>query len=213
MNGEHESVEEIQGICSSCGRPMIGEGLVEVNGQQVCKACLDARFRKPTRHVSWILRFVLSAVPGLGHLYMGMFNRGIQFAAVGVLGGVLLEALLWNSPLVPLFVFSMVFLSIFDAREMHLRMDQGISVEDKGFIDLKTFRFDLAWNSKYIGYGLIGVGAIALYNTILRDVVRLLVPFQIYSGIIRSANGLLIGCLTIGLGVYLLRKGIGKSTE
>lgn len=213
MNGENQHGAEIQGICSSCGRPIIGEGVVEVNGQQVCTECLGARFRKPTRHISGLFRFALSVVPGLGHLYMGMFNRGIQFAAVAVLGGVLLDALLFDSPLAPLLVFGMVFLSIFDAREMHLRMEQGIEVEDKGFIDLKTFRIDMAWNSKYIGYGLIGVGVIALYNTIVRDIIRLLVPYQIYSSIMRSANGLLIGVLTIGLGLYLLRKGIGKSSE
>jgi hypothetical protein len=211
MNVDSQTEKEIQGICHSCGRPITGQGLVEVNGQQVCQTCLDARFRRPARKISGLVRFALSVVPGVGHLYMGMFNRGIQFAAVTVLGGVLLDTILFSSPFSGLLVAGMVFLSIFDAREMHLRMEQGLEVEDKGFIDLKTFRIDMAWNNKYIGYGLIGVGGIALYNTIVQDIIRLLVPYQVYSSIVRSANGMLIGVLTIGLGLYLLRKGIGKS--
>ncbi len=213
MTSENQSASEIQGICSSCGRPIIGEGIVEVNDQQVCKGCLEARFRKPTRKILGLMRFALSAVPGLGHLYMGMFTRGIQFAAITILGSVFLNALFFDSEFALLLVFGMVFLSIFDAREMHLRIEQGLHVEDKGLIDLKTFRLDMAWNSKYVGYGLVGVGGIVLYNTVVRDILRLLVPYQVYVNVMRSANGLMVSILTIGLGLYLLRRGIGNSKE
>lgn len=212
MKCVHHADREVEGICTTCGRPACDQCLIDLNGQMVCKECLVNRMKRPSRQIHSFVRFALSVVPGLGHLYMGMFARGIQFAAVAILGGMFLEMLLPYSDIAAFLVMGMVFLSIFDAREIHLRLSQGIEVEDKGFIDLKTFRME--FSTKYIGYGLIAFGGVALYNTFLRDLLRVFVrDYSLYSTMVRAMNGVLLGGLAIAAGLYLLKKGINSPSQ
>lgn len=210
MNCAYHADREVQGICSRCGRPICADCLVDLGGQVHCKTCLEALVRKPPREVNGTLRFVLSAVPGLGHLYMGLFNRGVQLMVGTVIGSFLLNMLLTNSPIPFFFGLGMVFFSIFDAREAYLRIQQGLEVEDKGFVDLNTWKRQ--WDPKYVGYALIGVGGLALYNTLLQDGLRLLFGRnQLYYDILRTINGAVLGGLAILTGLYMLRKGFGRS--
>ncbi|MGE5676064.1 MAG: hypothetical protein ACM3XM_19675 [Mycobacterium leprae] len=189
-------------MCSSCGRPACAECLVEINGQLFCKACLGTKVKSSKRDENGFVRFLLSVVPGLGHLYLGLFNRGLQFMVVAVVGGSIL-GLLRVDPLQGLFIAAMVFFSIFDAREAQLRIDQGLEVEDKGFVDLKTMR--LEWNARYIGYILVAIGVLALYRTFMDDFLTMIYGAMAYrvQGMI---NGVVIGLLAIGAGVWLLRR-------
>lgn len=209
MNCAFHSDREVRGICTACGRPLCEECLLEMGGEVHCRACLDSRRKAPPREVSSLIRFALSVVPGLGHLYMGLFNRGIQLGAGAVLGSFVLNTLMPTSALPGFLVAALIFVSIFDAREAHLRMAQGLEVEDKAFVDLKTMQPN--WNSRYTGYALIAVGAIALYNAVMRDLLVLLIPYGRYKEIYNAINGSLIGLLAIAGGLWMLRRGSGKS--
>lgn len=211
MNCAYHPDREVQGICSTCGRPICNDCLVEIKGQAHCKTCIEARLRKPARDVIGPLRFVLSLAPGLGHLYMGLFNRGVQLMAGTLLGAALLGAI-WED-LTGFFVIAMVFISVFDSREAALRIHQGLEVEDKGFVDLKTWKFEkMAWNSTYIGYGLIGIGGLALYKTLVNDFLRLMFGynFAFYRDLVSTINGVVLGSVAVGVGVWLLRRGFDR---
>lgn len=202
MNCAYHVDRQVQGVCSTCGRPICEECLVALSGQVHCKHCLTARMRKPSREVNGFVRFVLSVAPGLAHLYMGLFQRGFQFM-VGGTGLAIVVGMLFP-PLLGLYIPALIFFSIFDAREAHLRMEQGLEVEDKGFVDLRNMRIDL--NQRYIAYGLIGIGALALWRTLVWDIIQ----FFSYR-LAQAANGLFVGAVAVAAGIWMLRRN--GSTE
>jgi hypothetical protein len=192
----------VEGMCNMCGRPICDECIVSLNGQIYCKSCLEARVQRPRRDINGGARFLLSLVPGLGHLYMGLFQRGLQFM-VGTVGGAILLGMLFPA-FIGLLIPAMIFYSIFDAREIHLQMAQGLEVADKGIVDIRTWRFD--WNNRYIGYALVVVGVLALFNTFIDDALRLLVDMQFYQQAANAIRGMMMGALAIAAGFWLLRR-------
>jgi len=182
-----------------------GECLVELSGQPYCKACLAARVQRPVREINGFIRFILSIAPGFGHLYMGLVNRGLQFFVGTILGGILLAMLL--PMLLPLYIPAAIFFSIFDARETHLRMAQGLEVIDRGFIDLRNPPIQLG--QKEIGYGLIIIGALALWRVVTTDLTQLWWPDRWWE-VQNALNGVALGIAFVAAGVWLLRRNQGK---
>jgi hypothetical protein len=210
LNCAYHPDRMVQGVCSTCGRPICDTCVVDLNGQVYCKPCLETKVRKPTREINGFARFVLSTVPGLGHLYMGLIQRGLHFLVGTILGGIVLGNL--YDPFLGFFIPAMIFFSIFDAREAHLRMAQGLEVEDKGLIDPKTLK--MQWDQKYIGYILIGIGALVMFNSVVRDLLRAILPSQYYWAISQAIRGAVTGALAIGAGFWLLlRRHPGNPPE
>lgn len=201
MNCAYHYDREVRSICSSCGRPICEDCLVDLNGHPYCKPCLASRVQRPVREINGFARFVLSVAPGFGHLYMGLQNRGMQFFLGTILGGILLGMVF--PALLGFYIPAAIFFSIFDAREVHMRIAQGLEVEDKGFVDLKAIPFE--WNQKYIGYGLVGIGALAMWRVLMHDVLQVLFPNRWWQ--LRDAvNGLTLGLLAILAGLWLLKR-------
>jgi len=198
MNCAYHYDREVRGICSSCGRPICEDCLVDLNGQPFCKNCLISRVQRPSREINGFIRFVLSICPGIGHLYMGLFNRGMQFLLGAVIGGVILGMIFPG--FLGLYVPAVIFFSIFDAREVHMRLAQGLEVEDKGFVDLKAM--PLEWNQKYIGYGLLGIGILGVYRVLLDDILGIFFDYRLRDAV----NGLTLGVVAIAVGVWLLKR-------
>lgn len=198
MHCAYHMGQEVRGVCSSCGRPICEDCLVDLNGQPYCKACLVARVQRPTRVISGFIRFVLSTAPGLGHLYMGLFNRGMQFFVGTILGGILLGMLF--PALLGLYIPAVIFFSIFDAREAHMRMAHGLEVEDRGFVDVKAL--PLTWDQKHIGYLLVGIGVLSLWRVMMGPMLR----FIFGPTLQESINGMTLGLMAIAAGLYLLKR-------
>jgi hypothetical protein len=164
---------------------------------------MEVDVRRPApRDTSGNARFWLSIFPGLGHLYMGLFQRGMQLLVAFILGSFILGNLV--DALTGFFVAAMIFFSIFDAREADIRRLQGLEVEDKGFVDLKNIK--LEWNARWIGYILIGIGAIALFNVLVDDLLRIFLDSQVYYQAVRAIKGSIAGLLAIGGGLWMLRR-------
>lgn len=200
MNCAYHKDQPVHGVCSTCGRPICEHCLVDLSGHAHCKVCLETRMRRPAREVNSFVRFVLSVAPGIGHLYMGLFQRGLHLMLLTVGGAIVLGALF--EPLLGFYIPAAIFFSIFDAREAHLRMEQGLDVEDKGFFDLQKLQTQMQWHPRYVGYGLIVLGAIAIFNIMVNDVLGLLGLSRLAS----SIRGLALGGLAIGAGVWMLRR-------
>lgn len=205
MNCAYHPDREVRALCSSCGRPVCEECLVELGGQPYCKVCLAARVQRPAREINGFIRFILSIAPGIGHLYMGLVNRGLQFFVGTILGGILLGMLV--PVLLPLYIPAAIFFSIFDARETHLRLAQGLDVVDRGFIDLKNPPVQLG--QKEIGYGLIIIGALALWRVVTNDLAQLWWPDRWWEAR-QAMNGVTLGILAIGAGVWMLRRNLDR---
>lgn len=201
MNCAYHQDREVRAICSSCGRPVCAECLVELSGQPYCKACLTARVQRPVREINGFVRFILSIAPGFGHLYMGLVNRGLQFFVGTILGGILLAMLI--PVLLPLYIAAAIFFSIFDAREAHLRMAQGLEVPDQGFVDLKNLSTRVG--HREIGWGLIILGALALWRVVSYELARLIWVNRWWE--VRAAlNGMALGIVFVAAGIWLLRR-------
>ncbi|HEY8347189.1 MAG TPA: hypothetical protein VIL07_07920 [Symbiobacteriaceae bacterium] len=194
-------------VCSLCGSEVCEECGISLAGQVYCRACLEARVATVNRPVNSTLRLLFSVVPGLGHLYMGLFQRGMQLMAATALGIVLLGLLMpWLNGL---FIPVMIFYSVFEAREIHLRLRQGLEVEDKGLVDLSVLR--QRWHPRYTAYLLIGLGALVLYNAVVLDLAVLLFPEGRADEVVETVRGLTVGVVALGAGIWLLRRGEGQS--
>jgi hypothetical protein len=208
MSCAYHQEQPVQGICSTCGRPICADCLVELGGQAHCKMCLRASMARPAREINSFMRFVLSAVPGVGHMYMGLMQRGFQLLAGGI--GLAIVLGMVFSPILGLYIPALICFSIFDAREAHLRLAQGLEVEDKGFFAVD--QLPLMWNAKYIGYGLIAFGALALWNIFLSDILRFVIPDLYRMGRIQaSIRQITLSLVAIGAGIWLLRRRARKS--
>lgn len=210
MNCAYHAARPVQAICSKCGRPICDQCVLEVGGQVYCKPCMETGVKGPApRMTNGNARFWLSIFPGLGHLYMGLFQRGMQLLVAFIVGCFILGSLLEG--LVVFFVAAMIFFSIFDAREAYIRMAQGLEVEDKGFVDLQNVK--LSWDSRWIGYILIGLGVFALFNVLLDDILRLVLDSSVYHQVVQAIRGSIVGVLAIGGGLYLLRRNVNGTGQ
>jgi len=209
LNCAYHGERVVHGICNKCGRPICEECLVDINGQVYCKACLEVNAvrRTPTRDNNSSVRFILSFMPGLAHLYLGLFNRGLQMM-VGFIGGAIILGNLFE-PLIGFWIPAGIFFSIFDAREVHLRMAQGLEVEDKGFVDPNTLK--MQWRPQYVGYILIGIGVLVLFNVMMEDLLRLLVPSHLWYRVSEAIRGSILGIGAIAGGLWMLRRNRNNS--
>jgi hypothetical protein len=106
--------------------------LLDVAGTPYCITCVAERMRSPMDPIrfSGNLLFVLSFVPGLGHLYLGFRQRGLQLALLWLVPGWLSGLLFWQEAFGLVTALAVVY-SIFEARELYQNMQQGVSVGDQ----------------------------------------------------------------------------------
>jgi hypothetical protein len=158
--------------------------------------------QQPARDINGFVRFVLSIAPGVGHLYMGLFNRGMQFFMGTLIGGMVLGMVFPS--LLGLYIPAAIFFSVFDAREIHLRLSQGLEVEDRGFVDIRAV--PIQWSQRQLGIALIVLGALALWRVLTIDLLQMLGLYHVH----RFINGLTLGALALGSGVWLLLRQPGN---
>ena len=103
---------------------------------------------------SKFLTFIFSAVPGLGHYYLGQMNRGLQIMIL-FFGSIFLFNLVRLNGAFPFIMPVIWFYSLFDA------LQQNQTMAEKGeFVDPPLFSWDnFKVKKPWIGWGLIGLGA------------------------------------------------------
>jgi len=107
-------------------------------------------------HKSRFLTFILSAIPGLGHYYLGQMTRGLQmmilaFGSMFVMGFLRIDAF-------PVILPIIWFYSLFDALQQRRIME-----EDQVQIDPPLFQWErLKFEKHWIGWVLIILGIYTL---------------------------------------------------
>ncbi|HLO02155.1 MAG TPA: B-box zinc finger protein [Symbiobacteriaceae bacterium] len=186
---------EATGVCQSCGRPVCADCTIVSGGQTYCMPCGMKNQPRPSVTTNGFFRLILSACPGLGHLYLGMFQRGLQIF-LGMLASVIVVTTVMDDGFVALIVFGWIFFSIFDAREIALRQAAGQPVTDQPLVEIGHL-----WRKRdTIAYGLIGLGILGLYRMVNEIIFRFLDP-----ALSRSFHYLVFGSAAIVAGLYLLR--------
>ena len=144
---------------------------------------------------SRFLTFILSFLPGLGHLYLGLTRQGLELMGLFFADIVIMAGL--NTPFPFAFVIPMLFLyGIFDALQKRDRIAKGIPVNKQA-----TFFRCVDWDwsrKKWIGWSVIVIGALMLLNKMSSD--GLLRQF------IGDVGDLVVALLLVGLGVWIIFK-------
>ncbi|WP_066174756.1 hypothetical protein [Bacillus marinisedimentorum] len=141
------------------------------------------------------LTFFLSFVPGLGHFYLGLMNRGLQIM-------IAFFSVMFLSDLFHLFGFLMPviwFFGLFDALQQHRLVTTEDGHPDRPFIE---------WGHLHERKDLLGWGLIVFGILLILD--KLTIYFFNMPLFIMMRNAL-VGVLLIVLGWYLI-KGRGGSS-
>jgi len=128
--------------------------------------------------------YILSFLPGLGHFYLGLMQRGLQFM-------LLLFGAIFMTHMVDMFAFFIpiiVFYSYFDALQYHSKYR-----ENEELIDEPVFKQNLIKvNKAVIAWIFIGFGGLSLLEN-SADYLQLSIDFNILYKIIVSAVFVIIG--------------------
>lgn len=139
------------------------------------------------------LTFFLSFVPGAGHYYLGLMQRGLHFNLLffGVIG---LMSLTGLEPL-PLLLPVIWFYALFDALQAASAMAAGAEVPDRPLLKAEYFRLKPAT----LGWILICCG---VYSLLRFGLDNHLLPLP--SHLLRDLNRVVASFVLIGFGIYSL---------
>ncbi len=191
---------DAEALCAVCQAPICRDCGFNLNGKFYCCRCLEAGVagvRGVNNRRGAFSVLALSLLPGAGYMYLGLMNRGLQ-AMVLFFGSIFLASVVNLGALIGLVVPVLVFYSIFDSLQLASRMNEGLFIEDRPYIDIGNPN----WQN-ILGYILIGLGALALLYNIL--------PYTIIPGWIVSR--LIPPLIIIAIGAYLLYRSLGRSVS
>ncbi|MGI6329031.1 MAG: hypothetical protein ACOX1I_08885 [Dethiobacteria bacterium] len=151
---------------------------------------------------SFILTLFLSFVPGVGHLYLGAMNRGLQFMIL-FFGSIFLVDFLRLG--FPFWLPIIWFYGLFDALQKTRDYTLYGEIVDEPLIKWEALRVKQPW----LGWGLIVLGAYLLADRHLGRLWSLYFDTGWY-----DFRSLLTAVLLIALGVFILRgKKVKNSAE
>lgn len=197
MKCAHHSDQEASAICSSCHKPICEICLVVLGGEQYCAGCLESKMAGTSTSGEGrkrpFLAFILSLVPGLGYLYLGLMRRGLQTMVI-FYGAIFIAAVLGSGLITALVLPVIFFYTVFDTLQMLKSINEGQRVEDKLLFEMDFLESKHA----LLGYGLIILGVVALAGNLMPH------SFNYYMGKIIPP------VLILGLGIYILYRNAGR---
>lgn len=142
--------------------------------------------------------FLFSLVPGAGHMYMGLMNRGLQLL-VGFMLGCSLLGFTYNFNFIigPAMTVLYVF-NLFDAYNCRKRIQAGVDVPDETIVKV---------GGVYVGIGLIVLGGLGLLFTL--DNLHHMA--DLFYDIVGNAIRLLPSLVLLTIGLVLLSKNRKKA--
>ena len=124
--------------CDRCGQLMCYECLVDFDGRSVCKPCVARALnaapgyyesaRPRARNCNLLLVFILSVLPGMAHMYMGLMKRGLL-----VMSSFFISIWLVAEMNIMIFAFLIAMICVaafFDAMNIRKRIVAGEYAED-----------------------------------------------------------------------------------
>ena len=144
------------------------------------------------------LIYILSIVPGLGHFYLGIMTRGLQFMLL-FFGTIFLTNIIGSFGF---FLPIIVFYSYFDALQYHSDYREGHELIDEPI--LKQSKPIV--NKNIIGWVLIGIGCLTIFGYVANYIQQY---YDIYNEV-QFVKNVLFSIVFVVLGIRLLR---GTSEE
>ncbi|MCP8968193.1 hypothetical protein [Ectobacillus ponti] len=135
------------------------------------------------------LLYFLALLPGLGHFYLGLMTRGLQFMLL-FFGTIFLIANSFGSLALVLPVI--VFYSYFDALQLHRLYQDMTELYDEPLITIAWLR-----RKKHVfGWVLIALGCLTVMKQIMNylpQYISIYVPYDLVQNVIMSGTLILIG--------------------
>ncbi len=202
MNCYKHPEQPAENRCSLCERTLCDECQIRIGNDTYCHDCVQNAVKtrraeqtikqRPGEEKSRFFAFILSFMPGVGYMYLGLMKRGFQ-TLITFLVSIFLSA--WvdlQDVIMPIVVPVLMFYTIFDTQQLVRKLNGGEVVEDKELFSTDLIKVDNRW----IGYGLIGIGVLAF--------ARNAIP-EFFSFYFRQFVG---PVLIILLGIYILRRTV-----
>lgn len=201
MKCVHHPEVEAEALCAICNTAVCQECCVNLKDREYCRPCLEEKVEKLNydlnKNVNMFWAFVLSLIPGVGYMYLGLMNRGLQ-AMIIFFGSIFLAAMTHLDALLSFVLPVVLFYSIFDTLQLARQLREGLHVTDKPLFNLGQ---NYNWQS-YLGYALVGLGVLALLNNLL--------PYIFDYGIVHR---LISPILIIAIGILILYKSLGRGKQ
>jgi len=145
--------------------------------------------RKPSK----VLTFFLSFCPGVGHLYLGAMNRGLQFLII-FFGSIFVVNFL-RLGVFPFWLPIIWFYGLFDALQ---KADDYIlygEIEDEPLFQWQELRINNSW----LGWGLVVLGVYLLLDRHLGRLITTYLSISWY-----DLRSIITAVLLIAFGAFLL---------
>jgi len=224
MNCKNHQEKCAEYSCNICGKPICSQCIVELHNSVYCKDCLESKLvypigaSQPVSHnvkKSKFLTFILSFLPGTGHMYLGLINKGISIMIM-FFGAIILSmistfilGIYWLEGFLPFAICTLfIAYSLFDSLAAANDINSGRILKD---VEMRNYSYilnALGTNKNIIGYIIISLGFIGILNIFSNNFENVL--FR-YLKIHLSISNLIFPIVMIIAGFYLIRRGDKKS--
>ncbi len=164
----------------------------------------DNSYGRNIRNKSKFWSFVLSFMPGAGHMYLGLLKQGVQLMSVFL--GIIGISTLLNLGAICFILPILWFYGIFDATE---KCAQGYSNKDENLEIINWIykgSFNYKIDRKLVGYGLLIVSGLIILNNIIMPIFSIV--FDTRHWFITSLiNYLIVASLLLWGGYKLVKSG------
>lgn len=155
-----------------------------------------------------VITFVLSALPGLGHMYLGLNKRGLQFMAA-FFGCIFM---ITQMPLLFSFVLPIIwFYSLFDALQLNTTINERLRRDPDAAWPSGTPGVDELINARDVGLDPIWIGAGSLVIGVSL-LLNKLFP-RIWQFLSRDLGTIVLAVALIGYGSFLIYKHFVKQEK
>lgn len=208
MKCKYHKEFEAKFICDKCKQPICEECSVDVNGNKICRSCIqksvfsdNGQYHKRSFFESFAF-FCFAVIPGAAQMYMNLFKRGFQLM-IGFMAPIVLFGYINTEGMMLLIIIPIWFFSFFDSYAIRRRLGNGEIVEDDVIFDYNI----LLGNKKIVGAVMLVLGIMGVANAFSYSVIQDIFGSQLYWPIKRS----IIPISLVVAGAYILSKS--KKTE
>lgn len=231
MNCVYHDELEANFTCSECGSNICKECAVDNNGKIICLQCArnkgipiikntnnynynnntgrDINYMDNNRRrysVFWAT--VFSFIPGAGHMYLDVMNRGLQLM-LAFFGIIAISNLFYSANFLTIFSIIVWFYSFFDCYHIRKKLERGEDVTKELVFNLDFKKI----NIKHIGIGFVGVGGLVLLDEILRQLMFESNRVILNSQTIRILRNATFPVVLIVIGLIILNKAKKNISE
>jgi len=208
MKCANHARSEAVAACAKCGKNLCSECAIALREGAWCRGCLESltgqeRSGGARGGKSKLIAALLSIIPGVGHMYLGLIGKG--FAMMGLFFASVFLVILYSDStgmywmaafLIPTLGVLFISYAVFDSMEM-----TEAATEDAA---MRTIWERVLLNRRAIGYVLLISGIVGILNAFEEPLSRLM---RTWLSVDFPVTALVIPVILVIVGGYLLRKG------